>query len=83
MEKVKIFVSRHCGGCQSLKELISQYGTEESIELIDIETEEGFNEARKLGLTHVPSVIKGDKMCKVDFSGGKVRFNCNKPLKPS
>ena len=62
--KIKVFVSKNCGPCHLVKDLIEQgkFNAEE-IELLDLETDEGFAYIEKLGLTKVPSAYKDGQAC--------------------
>ena len=65
-EKVVVYVSGSCGPCQEVKRYIEEgrFNLAE-VEIIDLETEEGFPFIAKLGLTKVPAAFKGDKVCKI------------------
>jgi glutaredoxin len=67
-ERIKVFVSNHCGPCQKVKELIEQGAfNAEEVELIDLETDEGFPYIKKLGLSKTPSAYIGTKQCRLSF----------------
>ena len=67
-EKIKVFISNHCGPCKKVRELIEQgkFNTEE-VELIDLETEEGFPYIERLGLNKTPSAYIGTNKCRLSF----------------
>jgi thiol-disulfide isomerase/thioredoxin len=56
MPKIKVFVSGHCGPCHDIREHLEQgkfavNGAEGEVEMVDVETEEGF--------TQIPDSIEG------------------------
>lgn len=67
-ERVKVFVSNSCVPCEEVKQLVKdgRFNREE-IDLIDLETEEGFPWIEKLGLKRVPSAYIGKKSCKIEI----------------
>lgn len=79
---VKIFVSEHCKPCQEIKKMVEEGRfTAEDIELVDIETDEGFETFSREVLEHgdgaVPSAYKEGAKCKIliDEEQGLI-FNC-------
>ncbi|MDZ4230253.1 MAG: hypothetical protein U1B77_00360, partial [Dehalococcoidales bacterium] len=65
-ELIKVVISGSCEPCQEVKQLISEgrFNKDEGdVDLIDLETEEGFGWMEKLGLTQVPTAYKGKKRC--------------------
>lgn len=67
---MKIFVGGHCGPCQGLKQLLEQgqfvlnKGTD--LELVDVESPEGFEEMQALGLVKaVPSAFLEGQQCRI------------------
>jgi glutaredoxin len=78
-EKIKVFVSSSCGPCQRVKNAISEgkFNIEE-VDLIDLETEEGFPYIEKFGLNRVPAAFKGKQQCDLLFSEeGDLIINCD------
>lgn len=67
-EKVKLFIAGHCGPCQEVKRLIGEgkFNLDE-VDLIDLETEEGYSYLDRLKLSKVPSAYLGEQRCKVGF----------------
>jgi thiol-disulfide isomerase/thioredoxin len=56
---VTVYTAGHCTPCEEIKDLLGKGqflvdGKEESIDVIDIETDEGFEQAQKMELTAVP-----------------------------
>jgi glutaredoxin len=69
---IKVYTAEHCRGCKEVSNLLSSGQFESNIEdasvdLIDIETEEGFKEVAKEGLTGVPSAKYNGKSCKIQI----------------
>jgi glutaredoxin len=68
--KIKVYVAQHCEPCKEVKDLLESGhflvdGQESEIDLIDIESEEGFPLAQSQGLTSVPQAFSGDKQCRI------------------
>jgi glutaredoxin len=67
-QKVKIFVSASCGPCERVKKLIQEGKFNlEDVDLIDLETEEGFPWIERLNLDRVPAAFEGNKVCRLDI----------------
>lgn len=69
-EKVSVFVATHCQPCQEIKRLLEEghfliNGTEGQIDLVDIESEEGFPKIAEIGLEGVPAAYQGSKKCRI------------------
>jgi len=68
---VKVYTSKNCGPCHEIVELIKegQFQGEEEVELVDIETDEGFAKFTKAVLAHgdgaVPTAYKDGKKCNI------------------
>ena len=84
-KKIKLFVGSHCAPCERVKELVQggQFlvDNEEgmSIEMIDVESDEGFPAILEHNLSGIPSAIdESGKQCRirVDEEGGVVLFEC-------
>ena len=84
-KKIKLFVGSHCAPCERVKELVQEgqflVDNEEgmSIEMIDIESDEGFPAILEHNLSGIPSAIdESGKQCRirVDEESGVVLFEC-------
>lgn len=83
-KRVKVFVAGHCEPCQEVKELLKEgafvVDGEEgaSVELIDIETDEGYTEMLAHEVPAVPTAFAGGKQCKIgiDREEGVVVLEC-------
>ena len=64
--KVKVFIAAGCGPCEELKEAIKagRFNVE-GVDLIDVESKEGFPYIKKLGLTKAPAAYLGTKECEL------------------
>lgn len=67
---VTVYTASHCTPCEEIKELLEKGqflvdGEEESIDLVDIETDEGFDQAQKMELTAVPQAFRNGKQCRI------------------
>jgi len=65
MKKVRVFVAEHCEPCIPVKELIENGKIDAEVELIDIESEEGFKYIEKLNIDGVPSAYQGSERCQM------------------
>lgn len=82
--RVKVFTASHCEPCQEIKGMLEngQFtvdGEEGEVDVVDIETEEGFEEATKRDdLAGVPCAFKGAKQCKImiDEEAKLIRLEC-------
>lgn len=78
---IKVYISKNCKPCQEVKELLEQGKYEDEIEIVDIETDEGFDDFSREVLEHgdaaVPSAYKEGAKCKIliDEEQGLI-FNC-------
>lgn len=78
--KVRLFIAGHCVPCHELKELVDA-GALSDVEVIDIETEEGFSFIEKLGLTGVPSIYTEDgQKCEIKYEDDQIDIIC--PVSP-
>lgn len=81
---LKLFISEHCEPCQEIKELVGKgqfliNGESGDIELIDLESEEGFKMLEKYDLEGIPQAISSEgKICsiKIDEEDDTVLFVC-------
>jgi len=79
MGKIRVFVSEHCGPCQIIKDMIDRgQVSDKDLELIDIESDEGFPYIGEFALTGVPSAYKENQKCeiKIDQSTDKLHIIC-------
>lgn len=65
MKKVRVFVAEHCSPCIPVKELIEDGKIDAEVELIDIESEEGFKYIEQLNIEGVPSAYQGNEQCQL------------------
>lgn len=84
MPKTKVFVSEHCAPCQEVKKLIQEKHLEEEIELVDVNTDEGFALFYQMVLSKrdgaVPSAFKDGQECKILVGGDEViKIECPPP----
>lgn len=80
MSKTKVYVAAHCQPCQAIKELLEKRrflvnGDEGEVDLIDIETEEGFKQIFP-GLEGVPSAYRDGKKCNIQIDGETLLLDC-------
>lgn len=79
---IRVYTARHCTPCHEVEELIKQGRFEGKIELIDIETDEGFEKFRKEVLDFsdgaVPSAYKDGKKCiiHIDDESNSLLLEC-------
>lgn len=67
-KKVRIFVAEHCEPCIPIKELIQEGKIDAEVELIDIESDEGFAYIEKLQLDGVPVAYEGTNRCRMQIN---------------
>jgi hypothetical protein len=66
MGKTRVFVAKHCGPCQIVKEMVERGQiNDKDIELIDIESDEGFPYIAEFALSGVPSAYKDKQKCEI------------------
>ena len=80
MSKPVIYVATHCQPCQEIKELLEKRhflvnGEESEVELVDIETEEGFNRIFP-ELEGVPSAYQEGKRCSIRIEEDTLLLEC-------
>lgn len=78
---IKVFTAGHCTPCHEIAELIRQGKfSAEDVDLVDIETEEGFKQFQELFLVHgdayVPMAHDGKNKCDISIKDGMVNFTC-------
>jgi len=52
-----LIVTKGCPACAELKEMLRQKGKLQEYQIIDADTERGFELAQQLGVTHVPECV--------------------------
>jgi len=66
---VRIYTARHCTPCHHIEDLIKEGKISEDVELIDIETDEGFLKFKEEVLDsddgRVPSAYKEGQQCRI------------------
>jgi predicted thioredoxin/glutaredoxin len=84
---IKVFTSKHCQPCHDIEKIIKEgkFAGEREVELIDIETDEGFamfkKEVLDFGDGAVPSAYKDGKKCVISITEDDgLLFNC--PTEP-
>lgn len=86
---IRVYTGKHCQPCHPIEELIKQGKVAEDVELVDIETDEGFlkfkEEVLDKGDGAVPSAYKNGQHCKIILSEeeDRVFFECSKDDPPS
>lgn len=78
---LRVFVSDHCAPCQQVKRAIQEGKFQGEVEMVDIETDEGFikfkEEVLSLGDGAVPSAYKEGKKCLISIAEDDSLFiNC-------
>jgi len=76
MAKLKIFIAKHCLPCQQLKEIARNGGFGDDVEVIDIETEEGFPNIAELKLEEIPVAYEDGKKCAIKYSDDNIEIKC-------
>lgn len=81
MTTIKIYTAKHCAPCRQVEEFIKNGKFEGEIELIDIETDEGFQKFKEEVLDHedgaVPSAYKNGKRCLIQIDeDNNLLINC-------
>ena len=65
-------MAKHCGPCEKIKELFKAGRiNRKDVELIDLETDEGFRLIEAIGVDAVPSVYKGKEKCLLQLDEDK------------
>lgn len=77
MAKLKIFIAKHCAPCQQLKEIAASGGFGDDVEVIDVESEEGFPKIAEMDLTEIPAAYEDGKKCTIKISGDKAEIKCH------
>lgn len=78
MAKIKVYHSSNCPPCEQIKKIIEEKHPE--ISLVDIDTDEGFQEFFELVLAKkdgaVPSAFKEGEQCKILVSEDDISISC-------
>lgn len=85
---IKIYTAKHCPPCRVIEEIIKEGKLTEEIELIDIETDSGFDqfvkEVLSVGEGAVPSAYKDGQRCKILIGEDKeLTLDCPTGDKPA
>jgi len=68
---ITIFTSKNCPPCQGLEEKLKEVNLQDEVELVDIETDDGFLKFKEEVIDHgdgaVPSAYKDGKQCKIGY----------------
>lgn len=67
MAKIKLFVANHCLPCEPLKEMAKGGALGDDVEIIDIESDEGFKKMAELDLDAVPSIYSQGGKCEIKY----------------
>lgn len=78
---VRVYTAKHCAPCQDVRQAIKEGRHEDKVELVDIETDEGFELFKQEVLSHsdgaVPSAYQDGKQCAIGFNEEKyLVFDC-------
>ena len=78
---IKIFTSKNCPPCQELEEKLKEANLQDEVELVDIETDEGFLQFKEEVIDHrdggIPSAYKDGKQCKIGYDeNDKLVLDC-------
>jgi len=67
MAKIRLLVAKHCEPCEPLREMAESGALGDNVEIIDIESDEGFAKLTDLELTEVPSIYSPGGKCEVKY----------------
>jgi len=66
MGKIRVFVAKHCRPCHIVKDMVEKgQVSDKDIELIDIESDEGFPYIVEFALSGVPSAYREKQKCEI------------------
>lgn len=69
---IRVYTAKHCEPCHKIEDLIKEGKISEDVELVDIETDEGFLKFKEDVLARgdgaVPSAYKEGQQCKIGFN---------------
>ncbi len=88
---IRVYTAKHCTPCEEIKRLIEEgkFAGEKEVELVDIETDEGFEKFRdevlQFGDAAVPSAYKDGQKCliRIDEENNNVLLECPTDAHPS
>ena len=81
-KKIVVYVARDCGPCEQVSRLVQEGKAAEEVDLVDIETDEGFarfsTEVLSQGESGVPCAFSGPKECEILYDDEKdvLYFDC-------
>jgi len=78
---IKIYTSKNCPPCQDLEDKLKESELEDEVEIVDIDSDEGFLDFKHEVLDRrdgaVPSAFKDGKQCKIGFDeDNKLVLDC-------
>lgn len=78
---IRVYTAKHCDPCHKIEDLIREGRISEDVELVDIETDEGFLKFKEEVLNSdngaVPSAYKEGQQCKIGFGeDNSLVFEC-------
>lgn len=84
---VKVYTAAHCVPCHTAIDALKSQGNiidGEEVEVVDVETDEGFSEFHenvlsktpKGGEVGVPMAYKDGQCCRLDLTDGKLSLSC-------
>lgn len=83
MDRLVVFTAKHCEPCHRITDLIKQGKYEGEVELVDIETNEGFARFRaevlERGDGAVPSAYREGTKCLILVEEDQLSFECPNP----
>lgn len=80
--KTVVYIASHCLPCKEVKELLEKRhflvnGIESEVEVVDIETEEGFARMRAFPeLDGIPSAYQDGKACRIHIDDDTLFLEC-------
>lgn len=85
---VKLYTAAHCAPCHMAVDALAKQGNViegEAVEVVDVETDEGFSEFNDNVLSKlpegeeigVPLAFKDGQCCRLDLTGGKLSLVCS------
>ena len=81
-KKIVVYVARDCGPCETVTRLVQEGKAAEEVDLVDIESDEGFarfsTEVLSQGESGVPCAYSGPKECQILYDDEKdvLYFDC-------
>ncbi len=88
---IRVYTAKHCTPCEEIKRLIEEgkFAGEKEVELVDIETDEGFEKFREevlqFGDAAVPTAYKDGEKCLIRINEEKnnILIECPTTTAPS